>query len=253
MCLEGQRLDKQIESLKSQLEGFPEGKLVCTQNKNHYYKWYCSDGHKSVYIPKKEKHFAEKLAEKKYLSLCLEDLKHERNAINFYLRHHTQSKAEEMLCNCVEYQELLGSFTKPKSQKLYEWAKAPYQTNESYPQNKIYRTSSGNMVRSKSEALIDMVLSVNKIPFRYECALQLGDNTIFPDFTIMHPQTEEIYYWEHFGKMDNPKYAKSAGEKMQMYIMHGIIPSINLITTFETIEHPVDTRMIEDMVKRYFE
>ena len=234
--------------MKSQIEAFPAGKLVCTQNRNHYYKWYCSDGHQSVYIPKQEKQFAEKLAEKKYLSLCLEDLEHERKAIDFY----AQSKAEEMLCNGVEYQELLGSLTKPKSQKLYEWMKAPYQTNESFPQNKIYRTSSENMVRSKSEALIDMVLGVNKVPFRYECALQLGDNTIFPDFTIMHPETEELYYWEHFGKMDNPKYAKGAGDKLQLYIKHGIIPSINLITTFETIEHPLDTKAIEDIVKAYF-
>ena len=252
MRLESQRLEKQIKSLNSQLATFPEGKLVCTQNKDHYYKWYCSDGHQSVYIPKKQKEFAEKLAQKKYLSLYMEDLRHEKNAIDFYLRHHVPSKAERMLCEGTEYQELLVSFTKPKSQKHYEWMKEPYQTNENYLQNKIYKTSSGNMVRSKSEALIDMVLSVHKIAFRYECALQLGENMIFPDFTIMHPDTEEIYYWEHFGKMDNPKYAKRTGEKLQLYLAHGIIPSINLITTFETAENPLNTCVLEKIVGEYF-
>ena len=53
-----------------------------------------------------------------------------------------------------------------------------------YPENKIHVAPSGNMVRSKSEVLIDMQLYTNHIPFRYECELQLGDVTIYPDFTV---------------------------------------------------------------------
>ena len=35
------------------------------------------------------------------------------------------------------------------------------------------------------------------IPFRYECALTLGNTTVYPDFTIMHPNTGELIYREH--------------------------------------------------------
>ena len=38
MRLESQRLDQQIKSLKNQLKAYPEGKLVCTQNKNEHEK-----------------------------------------------------------------------------------------------------------------------------------------------------------------------------------------------------------------------
>ena len=59
--------------------------------------------------------------------------------------------------------------------------------------------------------MIAMLLHLNAIPYRYECALSLGGVTLFPDFTIRHPGTGALYYWEHFGLMDDPAYAKNAG------------------------------------------
>lgn len=108
------------------------------------------------------------------------------------------------------------------------------------------------MVRSKSEAFIDMLLHANKIPFRYECALTLGSITYYPDFTIMHPKTGEIFYWEHFGMMDDPAYAGKAFSKLHNYSKHGIIPSINLITTYETQDHPLDLDTVHRLVEQYF-
>ncbi len=97
-----------------------------------------------------------------------------------------------------------------------------------------------------------MVLSINQIPFRYECELSLNDAVVYPDFTIMHPRTEELFYWEHFGMMDNPRYAKRAGEKLQMYIVNGLIPTVNVITTYETTMKPLDTESLDRIVKEYF-
>lgn len=77
---ERQRLQKQIDSLQTKLSGFPSGKLICSQNGNRC-KWYQSDGHTKVYIPKEEKQLAEQLASKKYLSLLLEDLSHEKRQL----------------------------------------------------------------------------------------------------------------------------------------------------------------------------
>lgn len=251
LCLESKRLDKQINSLLSQIKACPKGKLVCAKDRDHYYKWYLSDGHTSVYLPRNKRKLAEQLATKKYLSLVLEDLQNEKKAIDFYLRHHVPSKAEEFL-KTPAYKELLSPSFKLKSEKLSEWMNSPFDYNNKFPEQRTHQTSSGNSVRSKSEALIDMVLSINKIPFRYECALQFGETTIYPDFTIMHPETEQIYYWEHFGMMDNPKYSRNVGDKLQLYISHGIIPSINLITTFETLDNPLTTKEIEKIVTDYF-
>lgn len=246
---EQKRLDKQIDFLQQQLKNSPAGKLVCTRNANRY-KWYQSDGKTSSYIPKKER----QLAVKKYLSLLLEDALHEKKALEYYLRHHVegQSKAEQMLTELPEYQELLSSYFKPKNQELLDWMNSPYEHNIKYPEQLTHRASSGHYVRSKSELLIDMALCVNKIPFRYECTLTLGENTIYPDFTIRHPETGETYYWEHFGKMDDPVYCRNTCSKLSLYTSHGIIPSIQLITTYETKEHPLGTEEIEDVIQRYF-
>ena len=129
---------------------------------------------------------------------------------------------------------------------------SPYQRNMKYPEQLNHKTSSGNRVRSKSEAMIDMFLHTNRIPFRYECALELGEITIYPDFTIRHPETGEVYYWEHFGLMDDPDYRKKAISKIQLYTAHGIIPSINLITTFETKEHPLNSELIQSIISYHF-
>lgn len=251
MCLESKRLDEQINSLQSQIESLPKGKIICTPNGKGY-KWYHSDGHKSVYIPKSERNLAEQLAIKKYLKQIVVDCVQEKKAIDFYLRHHNPSKAEDLLVNKPGYQELLSSFFKPQSEEIVDWLSAPFEQNPKYPENKIHKTSSGNMVRSKSEALIDMILYTNKIPFRYECELQVGNYKIYPDFTIMHPKTGRIYYWEHFGKMDDPRYNRNVGDKIQTYVNNGIIPSINLITTYESLSHPLSTDEVEKIVKEYF-
>lgn len=132
------------------------------------------------------------------------------------------------------------------------WKNAPYTRNLKFPEQLIHKAASGNFVRSKSEAMIDMFLYKNKIPFRYECALLLGETTIFPDFTIRHPKNGNTYYWEHFGLMDDSNYSKNTCSKLNLYTSHKIIPSIQLITTYETETNPLDTETIEKIIEHYF-
>ena len=67
-----------------------------------------------------------------------------------------------------------------------------------------------------------------------------------------HPVTGEYFYWEHFGMMDKPDYARSTIDKLNSYVEHGIIPSVNLITTYETADHPITQLKIANVVKEYF-
>ncbi|MBQ2706359.1 MAG: hypothetical protein IJF60_06040 [Agathobacter sp.] len=157
-----------------------------------------------------------------------------------------------MLTNESEYRNLLLPHFEPKSERISKWMNSEYETNPKFPEQKLHKTSSGILVRSKSEALIERALFENRVPFRYECALGLGSVIIYPDFTIMHPVTGEIFYWEHFGMMDNPRYVKNTGEKLQLYMTHEIIPSINLITTYETIKKPLSYKDAEKIVEEYF-
>ena len=72
------------------------------------------------------------------------------------------------------------------------------------------------------------------------------------DFTIRHPITGEMVYWEHFGLMDEEEYRNSVYKKLKFYCDNGIIPSINLITTYETKQHPLDANHVEAIIKEYF-
>ena len=245
------KLDIQIHDLQEQIKELPNGELSCACN-GKYYKWYQCVNHTNTYIPKSNTILAKQLALKKYLCSLLDDLSHEKRAIQFYLEHHaTSSKAERILLH-PEYKSLLTSEFQPVSQDLITWMNSPYERNSHHPEHLVHKSSSGNLLRSKSESIIDMLLYTHKIPFRYECALSLGETTIFPDFTIRHPKTGTTYYWEHFGLMDNPTYSQNAFAKLQLYATHGILPSIHLITTYETKEHPLSFDTAETIIKQYF-
>ena len=251
MISEKNRLEKEIRSIQSKICDLPEGKLVCVHN-GKYHKWYQSDGHHLSYIPKKNRKLAEQLAMKKYLSLKQEELVKKRTAVDTYLQQDKVKNEAEKLLALPEYSELLSPSWIPESQELEEWMHAAYQQNLNYPEQLVHKTSSGILVRSKSEAIIAMLLHIHKIPFRYECVLQLGEATLFPDFTLRHPLTGQYFYWEHFGMMDNPTYAKKTFSKLQLYASNEIYPSIQLITTYETKEQPLDSAIVETMIKHYF-
>ena len=253
MLSENNRLEQQIEHLQSQIASLPEGKLICTFD-NDYCKWYKSDGHTKSYISKKERPLAEQLALKKYLSLRLKELLSKKRAAQFYLSHYpaSPSQANKLMEEHSEFQKLLANSFSPLSQELTDWMNSPNPGNPIHSEQLIHKSVSGNLVRSKSEALIDMTLYVNRIPFRYESPLTIHEVTIFPDFTIRHPQTGQFYYWEHFGLMDHPDYAKRAFNKLQYYYDAGIIPSINLITTYETKDSPLSSELVEKIIYHYF-
>ena len=133
MCSERLRLEEQIKLIESQLKQLPTGKLICKRNETRY-KWYNNKDGKQIYIPKKERKLAEKLAARKYLEHLYEDLLHEKKAIEFYIRHHKEGNADKMLTQMPEYQELLKPYFKVLSEELYEWQNSPYNHSLKYPE-----------------------------------------------------------------------------------------------------------------------
>lgn len=76
--------------------------------------------------------------------------------------------------------------------------------------------------------------------------------TFYPDFTIRHPDTGKPFYWEHFGQMDQSNYANHTFNKLRDYNESGYTPTLQLITTFETLDTPLTSVVIEDTIRRYF-
>ena len=248
-----ERLVKEIALLEERIKDYPEGKLLCAKNGDGI-KWYESDGHKHTYISKKRRKYAEELAAKKYLCLRKEVMEQEKMAIDMYLRHYGGSnKAYRMLEETSPFYELLSTHFQSPSELMRKWQSEDYPTNPNFPEHLTHKTLSGIYVRSKSEAMIATMLHMHSIPFRYECLLEFGSVRIYPDFMIRHPHTGNIFYWEHFGLLDNEEYVENMLAKMKLYIANGIIPSVNLIVTYETQEHPLQMAYIGYLVQHYFE
>ena len=240
---------KQLE--KTEIE-WPQGELICAKNGKNC-KWYLKRNNRTVYLPKKERELAQKLARKKYCLLRTRELKSELAACRAYMKKAEKAVnfVEKKIEN-TEYEKLLGEWFCSVNKELGEWKKESYEKNEAHLENLNIKGTGGKYLRSKSEAMIDKILNNVGVPFRYEEKLVLGDAVFYPDFTIKHPRTGKIYYWEHFGMMDNSEYVNRACQKIKIYCNCGIIPSVNLILTYETKEHPFDMDSAEQIVREYF-
>lgn len=247
---ERERLEKEIKRLEKSLDKFPDGNLICARNGNGY-KWYCSDGHKKIYIPKNDRALAQKLATKKFLSTKVADLTNEKEAFDLYLNKHSKTEQlKNLLKDNPEFSNLLPKNLYSIPEELLKWQCEEYEKNPILIKGRGYKCQSGHRVRSKSEAIIDTILYEYGLPFRYEEVLILGETKIYPDFTIINPNTRKKYYWENFGMMDNPDYARSAASKIQLYITNQIYPTIDLIMTFETKDNPITPAIVADEVRR---
>lgn len=149
------------------------------------------------------------------------------------------------------YIELLSDYLKQNTLEAAYWMEADYPKSKSHPEALTHPTVGGIMVRSKSESMIAIALAENNIPFRYENLLSIDNITIAPDFTILHPITNKIYYWEHFGLLDNETYLENFAAKIKTYAKANIILGDNLIATFETSENPLSYNTISNIIEQY--
>lgn len=226
---------------------------MCIAKGSTYTRYYQSNGHTSTYIPTKDKQLAYDLAVKKYLQLKLEYLSKEHRILQACLNHHRNhpDHSQEMLNNHSEYTQLLSPFLQEVLTSEQEWMNTPFEKNPNYPEQLRFPSTSGNILRSKSEYMIDSALCAANIPFRYECQLALGDVTLYPDFTILHPPSKQVIYWEHFGMMDNASYSDNTFHKLKTYLSHNIIPNVNLLTTYETRDQPLTYVQIEQIIHAF--
>ena len=257
MLAERERLEKKLaqELYEYEKAKYPEGRLKIKKD-GIYVKYYhvISSGSKKVprtYISKKDINLAQSLAMKAYKDRLIYSLKHEIQAIDAYLRLYPKDNGDALFRISPTIRELIGSEVFPQFD-AENWLQKPYDQSTEYPEDLKLMTMKGHYVRSKSEVMIADELYRRGIPYRYECAIELEGETIYPDFTILDPKTGKIYLWEHFGLMDSPKYISKFQYKMGLYPRNGYVPQINLICTFETEANPLTSVNVIDMADRYF-
>ena len=133
-----------------------------------------------------------------------------------------------------------------------EWLRQSFSNPEYKSENKVYKTKQGEEVRSKSELIIANALFEKRIPYRYECPLtDSGRIWAVPDFTVLNGRERKEYYWEHFGMMGDPEYARNALKKIRSYEKHHMFPGSEVIFTFESDEVQMNVESIEDIINNF--
>ena len=271
LSIRKKEIELENQALMEYLRQAPDGKLLCTEDTKKgktYCKWYQvphGNHGKRMYISKENRELAEALAFKGYSTGKLKDNTVELKQIKCFLEKlNGKSAVEKYLERGPEYLSLLKSsrFTADFSgdevsygnlkEELREWSQAEYRSNPNHPEHLVCKTPNGGYVRSKSELFIATFLQMNHIPYRYEAELELGDEIIYPDFTIRHPKTGATVILEHFGLYDNDRYFETFLRKLRAYRRCNYIPYYNLLMTYETNDIPFDSARVSKMLEFYF-
>ena len=151
-----------------------------------------------------------------------------------------------------ERQALVKPIVQTDEQYKNEWLAVRYERKGFDEDAPVYMTIKGDRVRSKSEQIIADRLYVKGIPYRYEYPLKVGKRTIYPDFTILRMSNRKELYYEHYGKIDDPKYANLNVMRTNEYIRNGFLIGDRLFITLESSENPLDTRILDRMIAEQF-
>ena len=207
-----------------------------------------------VYLAKKKRDLAQKLAFKKHITNQIDNIENQLQLIEEFLLEYseTPSSYAEFSAEDPKIQELIAPYFKTALDEYTRWYCTNYNKNPEHADQIVIPTKAGIKVRSKSEAIIAEGLFKGSLGYRYECALQLGNSIVYPDFTIIHPVTGKIYIWEHLGMMDNPGYLSKTMAKIAAYIQNKYLPTDNLILTWESAEVPLSPAYVEAVIDYYF-
>lgn len=204
-------------------------------------------------LSKEEINVAREIAQKGYFSKVIKVAEQEYKLLNQILDRYpdiTVEKVYETLPK--ERRELVNPVYLPDDEYVRRWQDEPYERKGFSESAAYYLTLKNERVRSKSEQLIADRLNYKGIPYKYECPLKVGDETYHPDFTILRLSDREEIYYEHRGRMDDPKYIEDNMPRYRNYSLNGIVLGEKLFISEETRAFPLDMRAIDDLIERCF-
>lgn len=241
------------DNMVLELRDLPEGVLFVEQRKGRYYY--------SQRIPKGGNHKKEHrigisgntdtifaLVRKKYLLSALPVIEQNIKDTETFIRNlHPADEASVMKKYLAKYPQLSdGIYFNRQDQK--KWADSFKGLEGFYEEDLRSISSKGVKMRSVGELYISSCLDKLDIPYRYEAPLNHPDLNYVPDFTIIRPRDNKIFYWEHFGKVDSDKYVRDNLSKISSYILYGIVPWDNLIMTYSFKDGGLNAKLIDAMI-----
>ena len=256
LYLKCQKLDEIIMYAENYIKKAPEGTLRITRNHNTEQYYLRSDPKDTygTYISKKDKELICGLAQKDYLQKLLQQAKNEKAQIKQLLEVYEPNKLKNIYDNIPKKRKkIVTPYILPENDFVNQWLNVEYERKSiDVESDNVIVTEKGEVVRSKSEKILADKFHLMNIPYHYEKPLHInGYGTIYPDYTVLNVRTRREYYWEHFGIMHQPDYCEKAIKKIESMQRNGIFIGDKLILTFESLNHPLNIRIVEGLIKKY--
>ena len=253
---------REIDSMISQTENsltkhdIISARKVVTSKSNGIDQFLWSDikTGKRRYARASETNDLRKAVQRDYEILVNKKLTQLRKILERFLRQYDITEIEKIYNKMAEpKKKLVIPVIDPDSVFLEKWSGVQYEPMP-IDNDTGYYSRNGVRVRSKSELIIADMLEQKGIPYRYEYPLHLNKTGIVrPDFLCLNIKTRREFIWEHFGMMDNIAYANKNVEKIQNYQQNGYFPGENMIMTFETSQHPLNSVTIKQTIEEYLD
>lgn len=248
-----QELNSAIEKAKKVVESSPDGRLRIAQTSSGTRFFHVTDKtkHCGKYIPMSNKELIGKLSNKGYAEKLIRTAKSELGDINRLLNRKTYGRPEEVYTELSETRkQYINPILMNDNAFASLWKNKEFRTGKYMEDDKVYETDLHEFVRSKSEMDIANLMNQMGIPYAYEAELVLPNGNVkYPDFTILKTCTREVFYYEHFGLMDDSGYRRNCFQKISEYAENGIIMGKNLLCTFEAQGSPLNMKIIRRMLK----
>ena len=273
-------LEKEIQSLKAFLANDDPAHLMIRHHANgsyYYTKKYRDENGKwkEDYLSQSSINDIKKMAYRQYAAERLKDALSEIKVINHILRFHTtDSHVKKYMQKHPGVYAMLKDWLWAKGdddllasddeirQKAEAWKNSPYKRSQTNPEWLKYPTIiKGLQVRSKAEADIIGRFEHFGAAYHYEEYFDIPEHLlnlyrrnsfdIHPDFKCKNMRTGKVYWWEHQGQWDNPKYVADLPAREELLFKAGLVPWKNLIITTETQELPLDLQWVDEIIRFY--
>ena len=248
------------------------------------------DSHrKTTYLKLSQKKEISKHAQRRFINEVIKATQKEIHQLDRCLKILTGSKAGISDINDVltGFPEQLKPYINPTSLSDDEYARKWQEENTVVKKKNIHReddyhrfkTLRGDYVGSKSEVIIADRLFANQIPYHYEVAfipevksdksLPIYDNygriigyeapgfdpfsrdTLHPDFYVLNKRTRKAYFWEHLGKMNDPKYCMDNFNRFVRILDAGYTIGEEILITHEDTQNPLRLERVDEIIEKY--
>lgn len=247
-------VSKKIQIDTQQLNRCPKGHLMKTKNhKKEVVYWVTyKDGQRIRKIVTNDLEVQAALAQKGMLEEEIKNLKGIKKALQDASeeigRVSTLDRGKYLLNHISWFSSQMRDMAAAYDAAEEEWLRKPYHQSTYKEETRIYVTSRGLRVKSKSEQIIAELLYKYGIAFRYEQVVPYEGYELAPDFTIRR-RDGKIFYWEHHGMMTIDRYRSIQKWKYDAYEQLDIVPWDNLIATYDQPDGTINIKEIEGIIK----